>query len=465
MQQATGGLSQRSLTDNALDDVTWRQLSDVLTLHDYNTRVVVIGVTLLGIASGLIGSFMLLRKRALLGDALSHATLPGIGLAFLAMTALGGDGKWLPGLLIGASVSGALGVLAILAIVHGTRIKEDAALGIVLSVFFGLGIAILSLIQRSSAGNAAGLNSFIYGKTASMLWNDALLIAGAAAGVLLICTLLFKEFALLCFDQAYAGAQGWPVALLDIVMMAVVVAVTVIGLQAVGLILMVALLVIPPAAARFWTDRLGVLLVSAAAIGALSGYFGAAISALAPRLPAGAIIVVIAGLAFAFSMICGARRGVIVGWLQQRRLRHTVARQNLLRALYELSEQAVQDATGAATITFTQLVRQRSWSKAELRRQIRDALREGAIESPAPERYRLTEPGGRAAWRTARNHRLWELFLITHAEIAPSHVDRDADQVEHVLSPEMIEQLEALLREQHPDLARPQSPHPLPGGA
>ncbi len=149
----------------------------VLSLQDYNTRVVLGGVMLLGIGAGVIGSFLLLQKRSLMGDALSHATLPGIGIAFMIMAARGGDGKWLPGLLAGALVSGVAGVGLIFAVKKFTRLKEDTALGIVLSVFFGLGIAVLGLVQKMSTGNAAGLESFIYGKTASMLASDAIMIA------------------------------------------------------------------------------------------------------------------------------------------------------------------------------------------------------------------------------------------------------------------------------------------------
>lgn len=466
----TAGARLKSITDHRFDLPSLDQLANVLTLQDYNTRVVVVGVSLLGLAAGLIGSFMLLRKRALLGDALAHATLPGIGIAFMMTAAAGGTGKSLIALLGGAAISGVLGVLAILLIVHATRIKEDAALGIVLSVFFGLGVAILGVIQTLGSGNAAGLKTFIYGKTASMLLSDAQLIAGVAAGVILVCLFLFKEFTQLCFDTAYARAQGWPVLLLDMLMMAVVVTVTVIGLQAVGLVLMIALLVIPAAAARFWTNRLPTMLLAAALIGALSGYVGAAISALAPRLPAGAIIVLAAGLSFGFSMIFGSARGVLRSWLGQWAVSRRVARQHLLRALFEISEQRrgqLAGDTGGATLA--ELAARRTWSAAVLRRTLRAARKAGEIGQDDRGRFVLTEPGVAAGWRVARNHRLWELFLISHADIAPSHVDRDADEVEHVLDAEMIADLERELREAHPNLALPPSPHrllaPRPGSA
>lgn len=449
---------------------SWAELANVLALGDYNTRVVVLGVTLLGAAAGLIGSFLLLRKRALLGDALSHATLPGIGIAFLAGVALGESGKSLPLLLAGASVSGALGIAVILLIVHFTRIKEDAALAIVLSVFFGLGVCVLGVVQSTSGGDAAGLKSFIYGKTASMLMSDAVMIAVAAGLVTLACLAFYKEFALICFDPGYGRAQGWPVGRIDVLMMTVVTAVTVIGLQAVGLVLMVALLVIPAAAARFWTHHLPTHLAVAAGIGAASGYLGASLSALLPRLPAGAVIVLVAGVLFGVSMLIGPARGIAARQVEQARLRARVGRQHLLRALYELTEPAHGAADGGAMgdaavrppAAFDALLRARSWSAGRLRRRLSRAAREGLVEISADGRQvSLTPAGLRAAQRTARNHRLWELYLIAHADIAPSHVDRDADEVEHVLDPEMIRELEALMSAGDAALGIPPSPHRL----
>lgn len=452
----------------------WGDIVEVLSLRDYNTRVVVLGTMLLGLAAGTIGSFMLLRKRALLADALSHATLPGIAIAFIVMVTLGGTGKWLPGLLAGALISGVIGVATILAIVHLTRIKEDVALGIVLSVLFGFGIAALGVVQSMEAGNQAGLESFIYGKTASMLKGDAVLIGIVAGVVALLCVLLFKEFALLCFDADYSSTQGWPVVWLDVVMMALVVAVTVIGLQAVGLILVIALLVIPPAAARFWTEHLPTMVITSAIFGALSGMFGAGLSALTPKLPAGAVIVIVAGVFFGFSMVFGRARGVLVRSIRLRQLTAKVARQNALRALFELREvtgkaaEAAQSVDGGS-IPFEALLDRRSWSRRQLRSALRSARRRNLVEeAPRRGRFRLTAGGLEAARRLVRNHRLWELFLLTHADTAPSLVDRDADEVEHVLQPEMVAELEALLAAAHPGVAMPASPHklrPVPSAA
>lgn len=256
------------------------RLERIVSLRDYNTRIVIAGVSLLGLAAGAVGTFLLLRKRSLTADALSHATLPGIALAFILATAMGGAGQSLVWLLPGAFVTGVAGVGVILLIRHTTRIKEDAALGIVLSVFFGAGAALVKLAEQMPKGSAAGLDRFILGRAASMIAADVLAIAVIAVIVLLVCTLLFKELRLLCFDQAFAGSQGWPVVLLDALLMGMVVAVTVTGLQSVGLVLVVAMLITPAAAARFWTDRLALMFGLSAAFGAVEGAFGAVLSAL-----------------------------------------------------------------------------------------------------------------------------------------------------------------------------------------
>ena len=450
----------RSITDNSVEFPGWNAIWNVLTLRDYNTRVVVFGTAALGVAAGMIGTFMLLRKRALLGDALSHATLPGLGLAFIIMAQAGGSGKSLPGLLVGATISGLIGVGCILLIRSYTRIKEDAALGIVLSVFFGLGVAILGVIQNMGTGSAAGLESFIYGKTASMLRADALVIAATAVLVALSCAILFKEFSLLCFDQGYARTQGWPVMGLDLVMMTFVTAVTVIGLQAVGLILVIALLIIPPAAARFWTERLSVMFFLSAAIGGISGMFGAAVSALVPRMPAGAIIVVTASGVFLISLLFGTARGVLARVAERVGLNRRVARQHLLRGIYELVEDGGEEALEQKSVPLEMLLRERSWTLAQLRRLLGRYERDGLVIR-RDGRIGLTSAGLSEARRLVRNHRLWEIYLITHADIAPSHVDRDADTLEHVLGREMVAKLEGLLAHQDVPQAVPVSPHTL----
>jgi len=451
-----------SLADAGFSWPSMADLLEVLSLRNYNTRLVVASTILLGLASGLIGSFLLLRKRSLMGDALSHATLPGIGLLFMAMVVFGGTGKFLPGLLVGAALTGVIGVGLVTLIRNTTRLKDDAAMGIVLSVFFGLGVAVLGVVQSMPGASAAGLESFIYGKTASMVMRDFFLISSVALAVVVGSILLHKELTLLCFDEPFAAAQGWPVNVLDAVMLGLVTAVTVVGLQAVGLILIIAFLITPAAAARFWTERLSVMLILAGLIGAVSGWLGASMSALQPRLPAGAVIVLVAAVIFVFSMIFGTARGVLLRVTTHRQFNRKIGRQHLLRTIFEVIEQRCE-AEGKPTVnlpvTVSELLEHRAWTEAELRRLIAQAKREDHIEQFDGRTLRLSEPGFGEATRITRNHRLWEMYLIRHADVAPAHVDRDADAVEHVLGAEMVRQLERDLVEARELMAVPPNPH------
>ncbi|HMP76380.1 MAG TPA: iron chelate uptake ABC transporter family permease subunit [Kiritimatiellia bacterium] len=447
-----GVSTAQALEPPAFADALWR----VLSLRDYNTRVVLVGTALLGLACGVAGSFMVLRKKALLGDAISHATLPGIALAFIVMVGLGGSGKSLPGLLAGAALTGLLGMGFILLIRHRTRLPEDAALGIVLSVFFGAGVALLGVIQKMDAGSAAGLESFIYGKTASMLAEDGRRIAIAAGGLVLLCAVLFKEFRVLCFDPEYARAQGWPVRGLDALMMGLVVLTTVIGLQAVGLILVIALLIIPAVAARFWTENLRSMVILAAGFGALSGMLGSGFSAVYPDLPAGGIIVLVASAIFAVSLLTGRSRGILHRLWARIRLERRIDRQHVLRAFIELGS----SDRPALVLSTDALHRARHWSRLRLSSALRGLERE-ELALQVPGGWQLTADGLEEASRVVRNHRLWELYLIRYADVAASHVDRDADMIEHVLGRAMVAQLEEMLVARAPVAPVPESPHPI----
>ena len=447
---------------------SWEQVLRVLLLSDFNTRVVVVGVALLGMAAGIVGTFTLLRKRALVSDAVSHATLPGIAAAWLVMVALGGTGKWFPGLLLGAAVGGVTAVGAVLTLRSVLRLHEDAALGVVLSVSFGIGIALLGVIQQMRRGSAAGLDSFIYGKTASMLTSDALLIAVTALVLVVAAVLLFKEFNLLCFDAPYAATQGFPVALLDVLMLGLVVAVTVIGLQAVGLILIVALLITPAAAARFWTHDLRVMTVLAALIGAAGGFVGAGLSALVPRLPAGSVIVVTISAGFVVSVLFGTRRGLLRLLVERSRADRRVRREHLLRALFEHLEGELGTTPGprelaAGVVSRVQLAGRRGWSRPEFSSALRGARRAGWLrrESVTGQDLRLSAAGAEQALQVVRNHRLWELYLIEYAEVATSRVDRGADRIEHVLGPELVAELEEQLDRRRDRATVAASPHEL----
>ncbi|MGH1412024.1 MAG: metal ABC transporter permease [Pelagimonas sp.] len=305
---------------------------EALTLQlGYNAVLVTLGSAALGVAAGAVGAFLYLRKRALVSDAISHATLPGLALAFLAMVALGGDGRFLPGLMLGSALSAWAGLYAVSWITRNTRLPEDAAIGAVLSVFFGFGIVLLTVIQTMQSGRQAGLEGFLLGSTAGMLRADALVIAAGGAIVLLATVLLRRPMLMTAFDEGYAQVQGLNTARIDMALMVLVLAVTVVGLKIVGLILIVAMLIIPAVAARFWAENATRVAQLAALFGGVSGYIGAALSATAPDLPTGPIIVLVAFALFALSLMFAPSRGVLASALRHRRLQHEVhLRQGLL---------------------------------------------------------------------------------------------------------------------------------------
>jgi manganese/zinc/iron transport system permease protein len=279
---------------------------------------------------------------------------------------------------------------------------------------------------------------------------------GVAVGIILVTGILRKEFTLLCFDEKFSMAQGWSVLALDIVLMGMVAIVTVIALQSVGLVLAVAMLIIPAASARYWVRNITSMLIVSALIGCLSGWLGATVSALVPRMPTGPIIVLICGFWFIFSFVFGRNSGLVVSQVVRTRLNRRVAMQHLLRAMWETIEQKQSDF-----IEVKAIVSMRSWNRAFVLRQLNRARRKGYVLHRGSNSWSLTKDGTSEADRIVRNHRLWEVYLINYADIAPSHVDRDADMIEHVLGSEMVYKLEELLKSS-PHL---QSPHPIGVGA
>ncbi len=301
---------------------------------DFTLRTVVLGAAVLGIVSGTLGTYAVLRGQSLLGDAISHAALPGIAIAFLL------TGLRAPLLLaLGAAAAGWLGALFVLAVTRHTRIPYDASLGIVLSVFFGLGMVLLTYIQRLPEGNQAGLDTFLFGQAAALLPRDVAVMSGLGVVALIATALLWKEFKLLAFDREFGSAIGLPMQALDVVLTSLLVIAIVVGLQTVGVVLMSAILVAPAAAARQWSDRLGRVVVLAALFGAVSGVVGALLSASTPRLPTGPTIVLCASAIVLVSLLAAPRRGMLAEAIRARRNRRNLREFGVLEDLYTLARQ------------------------------------------------------------------------------------------------------------------------------
>jgi manganese/zinc/iron transport system permease protein len=302
--------------------------------NDYTLRTVALGAAALGATSGALGSYAVLRKQSLLGDAISHAALPGIALAFLL------TGSKAPLVLVlGAAVAGWIGTLLVMRIVNTTRVKEDSALGIVLSVFFGFGLVLLTFIQKRPDASQAGLDRFLFGQAATLLQRDVVLIASLGGIALLVAALFWKEFKLLSFDPDFGASLGFPVRWIDVLLTSVLVLSIVIGLQTVGVVLMSAMVVAPAAAARQWTDRMGTMVVLAGFFGALAGVSGAVISSLAQHVPTGPTIVLCLTALVLFSLALAPRRGLVWESVRQARNRRQLHMHSVLRDLNALALQ------------------------------------------------------------------------------------------------------------------------------
>jgi manganese/zinc/iron transport system permease protein len=283
--------------------------------YDYTLRTVAFGGAILGVVSGVLGCFLVLRQQSLLGDALSHAALPGVALAFLVA------GKQLGVLLIGAGIAGWLGAMFISAVLRTTRIKQDTAMGITLAAWFAFGLALMGYIQSRPDASQAGLKNFIFGQAAAIVGEDVLLIGGVGCAAFAVLALFWKEFKLITFDPEFAATNGYPTRLLDVLLTSLTVIAIVLGLQMAGVVLMVGLLIAPAVAARQWTRGLGQMIALSAVFGAFSGASGAILSAVSTGMPTGPLIIVVATLIVFVSIMVAPERGVLWKRLRDRRNR------------------------------------------------------------------------------------------------------------------------------------------------
>lgn len=285
----------------------------MINLLSHNAQWVLLSTLILGMAAGTIGCLAYWKRQSLMSDALSHAALPGVIIGFMLMGT-----KNLPVMIIGAAVSALLGALLIQWVRSSTRVKEDAAMGIILSVFFGLGIMLLTFVNRMSGGSQSGLDSFIFGQAASMIYTDVITMLVLAIVVLLIALIAFKEWKLFLFDPDFAKGMGLSSRVMNGVYVMVMVLVIVIGIQAVGVILMAALLIIPAVSARYWTNSFKWMVILSALFGGGAGMMGTLISTFGKGWPTGPFIVIAAAAMFVVSLTCGFSKGLLVLYLQQR---------------------------------------------------------------------------------------------------------------------------------------------------
>ena len=423
---------------------------DFLAFQNPNVRYVVIGMIILGACSGFVGSFAFLRKRSLIGDAIAHSVLPGVCLAFILF-----ESKNPLILLAGAFVTGWLSLLMIDWITARSRIKPDAAIGLVLSVFFGIGVLLLTSIQKSGSAGQAGLDKFLFGNAASLILQDIITFGSISLLIFLTIFFFYKEFKIIAFDREYAQTIGLPVRRLEILLATLTVLTVSVGIQAVGVVLMAAMLITPATAASYWTRSLKYMLISAGSFGAIAGIAGAYISYTAPGMPTGPWIIVIVSVLAVLSMLVAPNRGFISRQLTLARNRRKILQENMLKMFYQLGEK-LQDFDALRTIP--ELAQKRKIPKKRMLKGLKALERKKLLEKEGSG-WMLTDEGLKESQRIVRIHRLWELYLNTYLNIAPDHVHEDAEAIEHIITPEIEERLEELLRHPHVDPHLTQIPY------
>ncbi|MEO1255754.1 MAG: iron chelate uptake ABC transporter family permease subunit, partial [Bacteroidota bacterium] len=344
-------------------------------------------------------------------------------------------------LILGAFASGWIAIIIMDKITQNTKIKEDAATGLSLSVFFGVGILLMTYIQHSGNAAQSGLDTFLFGKAAALIGKDLIAFSIVAITTLLIVALYYKEFKLISFDREYAKVIGLPIKNLELLLTSITVLAVVTGIQAVGVVLMAAMLITPAAAARFWTNRLSKMILIASSFGVFSGISGAYISYSAPSMPTGPWMVMILSIIALLSFFLAPGKGILIRQWRRFLIKRQLLEENLLKAFYKIGEKS-GDHFCKIAIDDLRLIRQ--FSTPQLGKGLKKLKVNGYVKKQKNTWY-LTREGFEKGKRVTRLHRLWELYLTKYLRIAPDHVHEDADTIEHVITPELEVKLEKLL--------------------
>ena len=421
-------------------------------LSEPNAIIVTIAVVILGMSAALSGVFGFLRQRSLVGDALAHAVLPGICISFM-ITAT----KDPIFLMIGAIISGWLGILAVDLISSTTKLKSDTAIGIVLSVFFGFGMLLLSLIQNSGEGAQSGLDKFLFGKAASMNINDIWLQFTVAIAIMITFFLFFKGFYAVAFNKDFAQSIGLPVKLLEFMMSTLTVVAVAVGIQAVGVVLMSALLITPIAAARIFSNDLKYIILLSVIFGGTSGFIGSFISYISPAMPTGPWIVLSLAAFMLSAVFFSPKKGLVYRSWVRYRFKRKVKLEHFLKVFYRICEDNNDFDNSYSEENV--LHRNEVFKNNEIKSGLKIALYKKLIIKDLDNKIVFSQTGLAEAKRVVRLHRLWELYLNKKWYIQIDHVHDDAETIEHILTPEVEQQLMLELDYPHLDPHQSKIPH------
>jgi ABC-type Mn2+/Zn2+ transport system permease subunit len=430
-------------------DGSWLERSiQFLSMQDASSRVFLLGTILIGANCGLMGGYVVSRRLSMFGDTLSHAVLPGIAVGYMFSQTRNEIT-----LMTGATLSGFIGVGIISLLKRHTKMKEDSAMGLVLSAFYALGICLITHLQKSSGGGMAGLESYLFGSIVSLSSADLLPLLICFGSIFFIFVLFGKELLVCGFDPSFARSTGLPVDLLQFFIWILLAFCIVCSLQIIGVVLVSALLIIPATTAGLLTYKMNRLLVLSGALGAFTGIFGCLISILSDRLPAGPVIVICSTLLFIGVLFLGPNRGILPAWFLSRKRGRRISMENTLKACYQVLEEEL-----FANPSFPQssLARRRRKSDAEIEQEVDTLVNQGYATRliptekinnllPAETMISLTPDGWELACKMIRNHRLWELYLTQEASYPSDHVHDDAEKIEHVIGEKTVRRLERIL--------------------
>ena len=431
-----------------------------LTTEDY----VVWGAVLLGVTCGLLGCFIVLRRQSLLGDAIGHAVLPGVCLGFLFAGT-----RSTPALLVGALIAGLLASAMIGLLQRTTQLKTGECMGVVFTGFYGLGIVLLKYIQNLQGGESfvtralawvglpapvvntgqSGLDKFLFGQITSINGTDLTYMAVVALIAIAAVVVFWRKLAVSTFDEGFAFSIGLPVRTIHYLLTGLVTVAIVISIQAVGVVLVAAMLVTPAATAYLLTDRLHRMAVLSAAFGAAAGVLGVVASVALSRpghdMPTGSTMVLAASAIFLAAFLLSPRHGYVPRLLRLWERRRRTQAENLLRSIYILMEKRGDFGAVDRRFGVHDVAAIRHESQQQVHKLRRVAERRGWLRRDSRDPMILTDAGLAEARRVVRNHRLWELFLTQEAQLAGDHVHRDAENIEHVLPRDVLARLEQML--------------------
>jgi manganese/zinc/iron transport system permease protein len=430
--------AQAARIGDVTDTSAWDQALRFFTFRDDGLRIALAGCMLLGLNCGLLGGFIVVRRLSLVGDTLSHAVLPGVALGFMwNMT------KDPVAILIAATLVGALAMLVVNVITRTTKLKQDTALGLVLSSFFAIGLCLVSVIQKLPTGNKSGLDKFFFGQAAAISEGDLWLLSGTTVVSLAFLVLCFRGLLTLSFHRGYGETLGLPMSFLHHALMLFTSFAVVTAMQAVGVVLVSAMLIIPAATAYLLTDRMHRLLVYAAVIGVLTAVLGAFFSFLGNNLPTGPFMVLAGAAFFLVAFLFSPRHGWLTRLWRQRSRRLRTERENTLKAMHRVLEDRQFHGESVSLLELAQL-RRETLEESTLRAHELQRAHLATLSDNGNEVH-FTPEGWKQAQAIVRNHRLWELYLTNIMQFESDHVHDEAEKIEHILGADAVRELERKL--------------------